>query len=200
MGLLFISSPSVSSGVPAGLRDLRHGGEDAGGQGPQPGEAAAGAAAGDPGGDPGALPGGPQALYQRVGRGGMAAGHAGLTRCSANHKLSSVSGGQSKRRSRSVFWVEGENVEHLLRRVKIWSDGILQCGAARMNTPSCVSGSPPPGAPVVMNSVVVHIHLVLEPVKHTRNNSFIFHITEKQNETEKWNVLFLFILKDVFWF
>lgn len=68
-----VSSP-LPPGVPARLRDLRHGGEDAGGQGPQLGKAASGSPQGKPRGDPGAMPGRPQALYQRTGRDGAAAG------------------------------------------------------------------------------------------------------------------------------
>jgi len=61
-------------GVPAGLRDIRHGGKDVGGQRPQPGEAAAGSPQGEPRGDPRSLPGGPETLHQRAGRGGPAVG------------------------------------------------------------------------------------------------------------------------------
>lgn len=61
-------------GVPARLRDIWHGGEDAGGQGPQPGEAAASSPEGEPGGDPRTLPGGTEPLHRRAGRGGPAVG------------------------------------------------------------------------------------------------------------------------------
>ncbi|XP_040031431.1 periphilin-1 isoform X3 [Gasterosteus aculeatus] len=62
------------TGVPARLRDIWHGGEDAGGQGPQPGEAAASSPEGEPGGDPRTLPGGTEPLHRRAGRGGPAVG------------------------------------------------------------------------------------------------------------------------------
>lgn len=60
-------------GVPSGLRDIWHGGKDAGGERPQPGETAASSPQGEPRGDPRTLPGGPQTLHQRAGRGGPAA-------------------------------------------------------------------------------------------------------------------------------
>lgn len=64
----FTLSVFLSTGVSSGLRDLWNGGKDAGGEGSQLGEAAAGSPPGEPRGDSRTLSGGPQTLHQRVGR------------------------------------------------------------------------------------------------------------------------------------
>lgn len=97
---------SSLSGVPQGLRDLRNGGENAGGQRPQLGEPSAGAPPGEPRGDPRALLGGPQTLHQQAGPGGAAfrASHLRL------HSSLHVSGAQQTLKDR------GQSQLVLLRR------------------------------------------------------------------------------------